>query len=124
MKNMAVILFLLIFPHIAFAQGQYDGIWYSPAAETFATVHQKGSAIAFVLLGDSEENIFWEAQAGSLRGNVLTTKTIYGYVDLTLRVEFLSSDSARITISKCEQTSINFVCRFPEDVTFNASKIF
>ena len=106
------------------ADSNYSGIWETSVG-TYATVNQKDSELAIVLLGASQASGYnWEAQMGTMSGTTAIINTVYGYVNLQLRIEFTSTTAATITQISCSPLVAGFECRFLNGATFSAMKIF
>ena len=119
MKKLFLVLTLSLLPLTTLkAAGPYDGIWQLPGG-IFATMNQNGDNLAVILL----EGAAWQAQAGTLSGNVATLSTAIGYVQITARVVFDTTTHGTVTILSCADTATG-TCLFQAGAELEAIKVW
>lgn len=118
MSFITVVLFFMTVSSV-FAEGEYDGIWSSPAG--FISIQEKnGTLIVLNLMSDMS----WEAYQGQLNGNTTTTTTLLSPVNLVNDVVFTSTTSATVTQRTCSPLWQGYYCLLADGTTYQIQKLW
>lgn len=123
-KAILVFVFFVTMTGQASAAGVYDGIWsfyYHGVAIGYASVHQSGDQIIAISL---DNDLTWEASAGTLVGNTIAVETIVSNVSAVLDVVFTSSTTLTMTQRSCVPIYAGYYCTFPNGAFVTGQKIF
>lgn len=72
-----ILFFILMFvvsSTTAFAEGEYDGIWFSPIG--YISMHESNGMLGFILLEIGDDQTMWSVSAGALDGNEASMRSI------------------------------------------------
>ena len=107
---------------IAHAQGQYDGIWYSPGYNDYMTVNECNGKLIVV---DLDPSGTYTAYLGTLQGNYVSLHSIYSlYVDIVVDVTFTLPTTGTATQVSCRPSCPSCYCTAPNGATFQLKKIW
>ena len=121
MKTVIIILAFIV-SNSVFADGQYDGIWYSNDMGYFSVHENKGTVVIVSL---SPHNNMAGTIQGTRNGNTIRAKSIES-ADLVKEVTkiIMTSDTTFTAIQEsCERIYHEHYCMHPDGFTFYGHKI-